>query len=192
VLFDAADGLVNPTETALDLINKRIYWSDQDANQIVRGNLDGSGTPKVLFDAADGVNGSYGVALTIFGKFIYWVEFGSKQVKRGNADGSGSPVVLFDGTDGLLEPYDIAIDQLGKTLYLVDSPSGDPAQQRILKGNIDGSGALTTLFDQADGVDNCFSIAFDKVANQIIGSTPDLSLARADSTGAAPTEVALR
>ncbi|MBC7923084.1 MAG: IPT/TIG domain-containing protein [Ferruginibacter sp.] len=135
------------------LFEGQLYWANRTANTIVRANADGTGPVETLFgdNPNERFNFTTGVDLEVANRRLYWTSPGSaiptskKGVYRGNLDGSGEPELLYDETDGLLSPYDIDIDVANGKIYVADNP-GALVSDRIIVGNLDGTGALTTLF----------------------------------------------
>lgn len=64
--------LGNPQDVELDLLNGKVYWTDDLLQKIQRANLDGTGVEDVIVDAA----GVKGLALDIPGGKLYWVDNG--------------------------------------------------------------------------------------------------------------------
>ena len=62
-LFDAADGLDRPHGIALDADNGLIYWADTATGTVMRGSIDGSGSPETLFAGTPGVDSPWDVAI---------------------------------------------------------------------------------------------------------------------------------
>jgi hypothetical protein len=175
ILFDQSDIDANglpflqfPVEIAVT--GDKLYWTDQYANQILSGSSNGEGSIQVLYgdDANDQINASYGVALWISGNNLYWTEPSDKQVMQGKLNGSGNPIELFNASDGLESPYGIAIDAMAGKIYIADNsePTATPTD-RILSGNLNGAGTLTTLFDTGKGVDNAVSLTLDLTGKKI-------------------------
>jgi hypothetical protein len=74
----------------------KIFWCDEQADQIVEASLDGKGDPVVLFDHADGVSRPDGIFADEADDKIYWTETKGNVVARGNIDGSGEREVLVN------------------------------------------------------------------------------------------------
>jgi DNA-binding beta-propeller fold protein YncE len=59
IVFDDEDGITQADGIAVDLGSGKIYWTEPDKKTIMRGNIDGTGTPEVI---ATGVE-SYSIML---------------------------------------------------------------------------------------------------------------------------------
>lgn len=156
--FDPGAG----TPVGLAVANNKLYWADVSTNQIKQANTDGSNT-KILFDASSTI---YDVEVA--GNYVYWTEGDNKQVFRGSISGGNTKETLFTSTDGLARPLGLKIDTKNGKIYITDNPSAtDTSKDRIVVGNINGSGALTTVFDNKDGVENPWGLTLDIDRNKI-------------------------
>jgi hypothetical protein len=95
-----------PSNIFLDTDNGKIYWCDENADQVVEANMDGTGTPKVLFDNSDGVDRPDGVFVDKVSKRIYWTETNADVIARGSLDGTGNREVLITN----IKPYSIVME----------------------------------------------------------------------------------
>ncbi len=98
--------LIAPSNIFLDTDKGKIYWCDEDADQVVEANMDGTGTPVVLFDNADGVDRPDGVFVDKVAKRIYWSETNANVIARGSLDGTGDREVLVSN----IKPYAIIME----------------------------------------------------------------------------------
>jgi hypothetical protein len=96
----------SPSNICLDTDAGKIYWCDENADEVVEANLDGTGTPVVLFDNSDGVDRPDGVFVDKTAKRIYWTETNAKVIARGNLDGTGERQVLITN----IVPYAIVLE----------------------------------------------------------------------------------
>jgi len=81
------------TSIALDLVNRKLYWTAEKA--IRRSNLDGSGLETLFKIKTDGF--TLGLALDIPNGHIYYVrpkDGGGTQLMRANLDGSGRKILI--------------------------------------------------------------------------------------------------
>jgi hypothetical protein len=146
-------GEADPVGIGIDIAGGRIYWANQDTEQIRVGNLDGSGTAQTLFTEPNSLDG---LAINPAANKIYWGLFDANQIRVGNLDGSGTAQTLFAGELGASSP---TIDPAANKIYWTDYDAGT-----IRVGNLDGSGTATDLFT---GESSPFGIAIDPGANKI-------------------------
>ncbi len=98
VLLSTSD----PNYVALDLINGKIYWSQQNGTLLQRANLsDGSNIETV----ADIVGGqTEGIALDPANSFVYFGDSDNGSIRRVNYDGTGLTTIV----SGLSSPHALA------------------------------------------------------------------------------------
>jgi hypothetical protein len=190
-------GSLSPVGLALS--NGVLYWGEGNTNTIQKGNVDGTGYGVLFGDKPEeGVTVAVDIEIEVTGNKLYWTETGEQQVVRGNLDGSGVPEVLFDGADGLQVPYGLQVDAASGKLYVADTPSayGIGPDDRILSGNLNGTGRLTPLFEAGDGVTGATGLAIDTAAgklywmNQNTGVDPFvISIARGNLDGSGEPEI---
>jgi hypothetical protein len=87
--------MVAPSNIFLDTDKGKIYWCDENTDQVIEANMDGTGTPVVLFDGSDGVDRPDGVFVDKAAKKIYWTETSANVIARGSIDGTGNREVLI-------------------------------------------------------------------------------------------------
>jgi DNA-binding beta-propeller fold protein YncE len=90
-----------PSNIYLDTDNGKIYWCDENADDVIEANMDGTGTPVVLFDNSDGVDRPDAVFVDKASRRIYWSETNSNVIARGSLDGTGDREVIISNT----KPY---------------------------------------------------------------------------------------
>jgi hypothetical protein len=95
-----------PSNINLDTDGGKIYWCDENTDEVVEANMDGTGTPVVLFDHSDGVDRPDGVFIDKVAKRIYWTETSGNVIARGNLDGTGERQVLIYS----VVPYAIVLE----------------------------------------------------------------------------------
>ena len=106
----------SPSGIALDLENRKVYWTNLLGNQILSAGLDGSNVD-TLIDVGVGLNWPSGIALDVAGGKMYWAETGGNRIQRAGLDGSNpEPLVIRDQVD----PSGIALDVVGGKMYWVD------------------------------------------------------------------------
>ena len=118
----------SPRSLALDVLEGKIYWTDQDTRWIWRANLDGSDaeatvTARLIRPVA--------IALDLARDQIYWTDAGSNKIQRANLDGSRVQTLV---SVGLHSPEGIALDADGGKVYW-----SDYGTNKIQRANLDGS-----------------------------------------------------
>jgi hypothetical protein len=111
---DILSSLNAPVDVALDLVNNKLYWSENGVGnkKIKRSNLDGSSPQDIINTGIDQIGGIDidGVA----GK-LYWVDFGTTdKIMQGNLDGSIPTAII---SSGLESPRGISVDPDNNSIY---------------------------------------------------------------------------
>ena len=128
----------------LDLTNGKLYWAQSDAGsqgEVLRANLDGSGTESLFNWTADGLMDTTDIVLDVPNNTFYCTDYMSRttntdgRIFSGAMDGSGSLTVVDTGGD----PRSIALDAAAGTLYWSD------ANGRIVRVNTDGTGSTSFI-----------------------------------------------
>ncbi|MBL0745599.1 IPT/TIG domain-containing protein [Chryseolinea lacunae] len=120
----------------------KLYWTTSDA-VVMRGNLDGSGTPEKWLSFENGNVGylTYGLSYNPADDMLYLIEYDAVNfvpaIGRMKADGSGTSTQLY--TQGLTEPHDVRVDTDNNKMFVVDG------METILAGKADGTGALSSF-----------------------------------------------
>jgi len=186
VLYDAADGVSEPTAVTIDNATGVIYWCNSGSDQVMKGAEDGLTTPTTLFSGAAVVNYAYGIAIDKSLGKLYTGDF-YEGIKVGNLDGSGTTDVLWDATNfpEIGYPSNIFVDGKHGKIYWADEST-----DAIVEANLDGTGTPVVLFDNTDGVDRADAIAVDYNAKKIYWSeTNSLVIARGNLDGTGTREV---
>ena len=118
----------SPRSLALDVLEGKIYWSDQDSRWIWRANLDGSDTEAVVKAR---LIRPVAIALDLARDQIYWTDAGSNKIQRASLDGSRVQTLV---SVGLHSPEGIALDVDGGKVYW-----SDYGTNKIQRANLDGS-----------------------------------------------------
>ncbi len=117
--------LHEPEDMALDLINRKIYWIQQDETRnglIQRSNLDGTVVEDVITDLINPL----GLVLDVPANRMYWVD--RARIFSSNMDGTDVVEVWADGN----LPTSLVVDTTNSKLYWVD-------RFRIERINLDGT-----------------------------------------------------
>ena len=165
-------GLQKPAELALDVVNRKVYWTDIDAKTIRRANLDGTGAQGVV---TAGLNTPNGIALDVTGGQVYWTDWGTKKIQRANFDGTGVQDLVTNSRSFL---SGIALDVAGGKMYWVDF-----GQDIISRANLDGTGVEELV---SSGLEIPFAIALDVAGGKMYWAdkgTHKIQSANLDGTG---------
>ena len=165
-------GLQKPAELALDVVNRKVYWTDIDAKTIRRANLDGTGAQGVV---TAGLNTPNGIALDVTGEKVYWTDWGTKKIQRANFDGTGVQDLVTNSRSGL---SGIALDVAGGKMYWVDFGS-----DTIWRASLDGTEVEDLMIA---GLSIPFAIALDVAGGKMYWAdkgTHKIQSANLDGTG---------
>jgi hypothetical protein len=137
-------GLTNPWDIELDLVNSKIYWTeDQAAGNIKRANMaDGSSVESVITNIQ-----SLGVAVDPLRGKIYYTDFTGKKVHSANLNGTGVTSVV---STGLLGPSDIDVEYNSGSLYFTDYNVPKVYKCDANGGNLISLGGSAVFVEYAD------------------------------------------
>src|SRR5215204_3015891 len=156
-----------------------IYWTDDVAGLIMRGDSSGS-APQVLLGPANGVVEPRGIALDVADGKMYWADNGSNSIARANLDGSGAETLI---SSGLSFPADVELDLVNKKIYWADRDSN-----WIRRANLDGSG----IENVRTGIVQPYFVELDVAAGKVYWSVfdgPSIFSANVDGSGLVETVV---
>lgn len=122
-------GITDPYSIVVNIDGGKIYWAD-DAGNISRANLDGTGLERTFIHIDDGQ--MRGIAYDYKTDFIYFYEVNNEDLYVAKSDGTGIAKVV-SGTYG----YSIFVDEVNNKLYYDDRRS-----KAIMQANLDGSGSV--------------------------------------------------
>ena len=117
-----------PRELAVDVLDGKIYWTDQGSRKIRRADLNGSNAADVV---SFGLISPVGIALDAGNGKIYWTDSGSNKIQRANLDGSQVEILV---SIGLHSPEGLALDAAEGKIYWTDFGT-----DKIQRANLDGS-----------------------------------------------------
>ena len=161
VLYATPFNTRGPMELVLDSEAQQLYWTQPFDNLILMAPADGTGPVDTLFTAEEGIHGPWGIALS--GGYLYWVEYEDNELWRVEMGMRAAPELLYAGGSGFLNPYGVAIHEATGELFITDNAlPGAAFSDRIMRGSIDGSLPLETVYDLEDGVDNAFTMVIDE------------------------------
>jgi hypothetical protein len=80
-----------------------MYWTEREAGDIRRANLDGSGQEILVRNLSTPLGA---IALDLAAEKMYWANLGTNEIQRANLDGTGKEILI----KGLNQPAGIALD----------------------------------------------------------------------------------
>ena len=105
-------------QIALDLQNRKMYWTLSFEGIIQRANLDGSEVEPV-FESR--IIHPSGIAVDVSAGKLYWSDYVADKIQRSNLDGTAIEDVVTEGLDA---PWTIAFDAERRVLYWMDTAAG--------------------------------------------------------------------
>ena len=142
------------------LTSPMIYWTDSDAAQIWRANLDGSDAQAIV---TSGLRHPASLALDVLQGKMYWTDYGTGKIQRANLNGAG----VEDLVTELDDPIGIALDTSDGTGKIYWSGSGNGKIQYV---NLDSP---KTIRDLITGLDSPHHLVLDTSARRIYWTTDD-------------------
>lgn len=166
VLYATPFNTRGPMELVLDSEAQQLYWTQPYDNLILTAPADGTGPVDTLFTGQEGIHGPWGIALSA--GYLYWVEYVDNELWRVDMDMSTAPELLYAGGSGFLNPYGVAISEGTGELFITDNAlPGAAFSDRIMRGSINGSLKLETVYDLEDGVNNAYTMVIDESEGQL-------------------------
>ena len=131
--------LRRPDKIALDLVGRKMYWTEEFLDGIYRSDLDGSNLETLVEGKGyPGWNGITGISLDVSGGKMYWTEFifhgdySDAIVAGANLDGSNMEVL----GQTVHQLRDIALDLAKDKVYLSDEYG------TIYRADLDGNNSI--------------------------------------------------
>ena len=134
-----------PGAVTLDETNGKLYFWNEDDDDIGVVNTDGSGLNVNLYDA----DFPRGITIDEATQTLYWLErnLGGGGVYTAPADGTGTPTQLYTLANPGLIPYGIDFDPVSGLLYWTEFENiGSPYNDHVIVAPADGSGTPTPLY----------------------------------------------
>ena len=150
----------NPNGIALDVANRKIYWTDVVIDGSVRSsNFDGTGA----LNLATNQGAPQGIALDLVNRKIYWTNQnpGAAAIWSSGLDGENplpQNIVTSTSMNPLNSPTGIAVDSVGEKIYWTDW-----ALHKIESADLDGSNRQVFLAN----TNNASGLALDLVNRKI-------------------------
>ncbi len=114
-IVDLVTGLQFPTAIALDVADRKMYWTDKKMSVIQRANLDGSNVETLLAGVTFSLNTD--ITLDVASGKMYWIQFINNRewggIRRANLDGTNVEN-LVTGLDTI---ESIALDVASGNMY---------------------------------------------------------------------------
>ncbi|XP_078614730.1 low-density lipoprotein receptor-related protein 6-like [Branchiostoma floridae x Branchiostoma japonicum] len=133
----AENGVISPTDVALDFAGGNVYWTDSRAYVIRVARMDGEYSRVIVREAE--LKAPQGIALDPENGYMYWTSYwntGAK-IERAAMDGSGNGTLV---NTGLKWPQGIAIDMQGQRLYWCDG-----GFHRIMSSTLQGGDVIEVV-----------------------------------------------
>lgn len=137
-------------ELAVDVRERRIYWTDPKAKSISRAFVNGSEAERIV-DA--GLVAPVGLAVDWMSGNVYWTDTETKRIEVSRLDGSSRKVLLWKGVE---DPRHLVLDPRKGLMYWSEHQS-----DFIMRANMDGT-ELTKLVKKAN---NIGGLALDREKN---------------------------
>lgn len=129
------DTLSFPTDNAIDILEKKLFWIDSPSTitKIQRSNLDGTNIENLVTLTS----GEFptGLALDLTNHKMYWTDFIKNSIHRANLDGTNVEEVI---TQTSLSPRGIDLDTINNKMYWTDGNNLSD-QYFILRADLDGA-----------------------------------------------------
>lgn len=151
-----------PQHVALDLLNNKVYWVDDEIDLIQRVNLDGSGTVETVIDvSAIGGREPTGLVVDGPGNMLYWTDRDSLvgAIKAAHLDGSNIVEFTNEFPQGLalVKVGDLDLDGVA------DAADNCPSVFNPDQSDANGDGLGDACDPDGDGLahpdDNCTTVA---------------------------------
>ncbi|XP_055383334.1 low-density lipoprotein receptor-related protein 6 [Condylostylus longicornis] len=122
----------------VDIVDRRIYWTDQKSKCIFRAFLNGSNVQRVI---DSGLIRPESVAVDWIARNIYWTDSEARRIEVARLDGSSRRILLWKGIE---EPRNLVIEPQEGYMYWTESQL-----DAIQRAAMDGS-ELQTIVSQAN------------------------------------------
>ena len=162
---DLVTGLFGPVDIALDLQNRKMYWTDRTLDKIQRSNLDGTNVEVIVKKDTLTISPNC-IALDVNSNKIYWGNWRREIIQRANFDGSDIEDIIIKERilpfeikfKQWLQPLSIELDLEAGKIYWTDAYG-----RKIQRANFDGSDAEDLVTDMR----TAYGLALDMSARQM-------------------------
>ena len=158
----------SPTDIALDVAGRKIYWIDAD-RKVKRAGLDGSNVENLV---SEELVSPLSIALDIAGRKMYWMD-GRTGIQRADLDGSNVENLVSSAEIYL--PRGIALDVAGGKMYWTDWGTN-----KIQRADLDGSNVENLV---SEGIVAPRGIALDVAGGKMYWTDGGTGIHRADLDG---------
>lgn len=150
------DGASNPYGLAIDVVRRKLYWSETDfqTGAIRRCELNGA-DPELVFGNLPAVTG---IAIDDAGERLFWVNWGDSRLQTASLDG-GVPETLY-----LIGDFTESLSLFRDSLYWTDS-QGD-----VFRADADGFGVVERVVEGAQDPRSVAVVAFGGAPGDCNGS----------------------
>jgi len=160
VMYDAADGVNQPSGIALDAVAAKVYWTEWGSDRIRRSNLNGTDTPVDLLTT--GLTQPYSIDLDLLNGQMYWADaIGTNAIRHANLNGTDVMTVWSMRGDNRDGPHGVALDATNNKMYWTHG-----RDNKIMRANLDGNG-VEPQFIMLDAGSRPVGIALDLVHNKV-------------------------
>lgn len=170
-ILDSSD-VTSAGPLALDLVRRRLYFSDVGNEEIRSTTMEGGDLQTVLATTGQQV---FGLAIDAAGSKLYYTRLAAGDLRRVNLDGTGDESLV----GSLSVPVGVALDLVNRKVYWVERDGG-----LVRRANLDGTSAETVL----SSLTLPFRVAVDPVRGRVywveLGTTDVLKSATLAGTGA--------
>ncbi|XP_066267548.1 low-density lipoprotein receptor-related protein 5-like [Branchiostoma lanceolatum] len=154
----AENGVISPTDVALDFAGRNVYWTDSGSYVIRVARMDGEYSRVIVQEDEPITAQPQGIALDPENGYMYWTSAGTPghedeaKIERAGMDGSGRETLV---NTELKSPRGIAIDVQGQRLYWCDGEF-----HQIMSSDLQGDNA-TRVFRPTNQQLYFFGIVLD-------------------------------
>ncbi|XP_062576146.1 low-density lipoprotein receptor-related protein 4-like isoform X3 [Saccostrea cucullata] len=139
----------------VDIVRRKVYWTDTVLDKIMRANLDGSQVEEII---SNGLDTPDGLTVDSVGQKLYWTDTGLNRIEVAETDGSNRKVLFWENLD---KPRAIVLVYELGYLYFTDWG----VNPRIERAWMDGQNRKV-LIDHDLGWPN--GLVIDKLTSRII------------------------
>jgi hypothetical protein len=164
-----------PLGIALDVNHHKLYWTDRQG--VKRASLYGGEVELLTSAAARGY-----IALDLTAQRMYWADRPSGQIKTAAMEANAAVTTVVNHQAA---PFGVAVDHGGGKVYWLELNETN----KILRANLDGSGAQTLLERPGAGFDGGFAI--DPAAGKLYWSETEARRIGSSSLDGANPQVLL-
>ncbi|TRY82715.1 hypothetical protein DNTS_018776 [Danionella cerebrum] len=129
------EGILHAIAVDFDPLERRVYWTDDEARCIRRSMLDGSSSERLVTAQ---VQHPDGIALDWIARNLYWTDTGTDRIEVTRLNGSMRKILISEGLD---EPRAIALDPVAGFMYWTDWGE----VPKIERAALDGSGRVVLV-----------------------------------------------